>query len=68
MEPIGSKCARCQGQTNVLIDRRTPDGPLEEHSWTCPRCHTTNTILAPSKVVGVAVAEGLVVMGTQPPN
>jgi hypothetical protein len=61
MKPIGTTCARCRGQANVLIDRRTPDGPMEERSWTCPRCRAINTILAPSRVVGVAVAEGLVV-------
>ena len=68
MKPIGTKCASCQKQANVLIDKRTPDGPMEEYSWTCPRCRAANTTLAPSKVVGVATAEGQLVMGKQAPT
>jgi hypothetical protein len=68
MKPIGTKCASCQKQANVLTDKRTPDGPMEEYSWTCPRCRAANTILAPSKVVGVATGEGLLVTGKQAPN
>jgi hypothetical protein len=68
MKPIGAKCTSCHGQANVLIDTWTPDRPMEEYSWTCPRCRAANTILAPSKVVGVATAEGLLVTGKQAPN
>jgi len=68
MKPIGTRCATCQQQANVLTDKRTPDGPMEEYSWTCPRCGAANTILAPSKVVGVAIESGLMVSGKQAPN
>ena len=68
MKPIGTRCASCQKQVNVLTDKRTPDGPMEEYSWTCPRCGAANTILAPSKVVGVAIESGFVVSGKQAPN
>lgn len=68
MKPIATKCGHCQGQANVLIDGRTPDGPMEEYSWTCPRCQRASVILAPSKVVGVAIATGLMVMGKQVSN
>jgi hypothetical protein len=65
LKPIGTKCARCQGQANVLLDARTPDGPAEEYPWTCPRCHTANTIRLPSKVVGVAIGEVYVIRSGQ---
>ena len=68
MKPIGTNCSSCQKQANVLIDKRTPDGPMEECSWTCPRCGVANTILAPSKVVGVAILQGFVVTGKQAPD
>ena len=68
MKPIGTKCAGCHGQANVLTDRRTPDGPTKEYSWTCPRCRAANTILAPSKIVGVATGEGLLVTRGKPSN
>jgi hypothetical protein len=42
---IGTKCVRCHGQANVLIEGWAPDGPAEENPWTCPRCHAANTIL-----------------------
>ena len=38
---------------------------MEEYSWPCARCDTANTIPAPSKVVGVAFAEGLVVIALE---
>jgi hypothetical protein len=68
MKPLGTDCSRCQQQANVLIDNRTPDGPMEEYAWTCPRCGAANTILAPSKVVGVAIGSAFVVSGKQAPN
>jgi len=68
MKPIGTRCATCQQQANVLTDKRTPDGPMEEYSWTCPRCGAANTILAPSNVVGVAVASVFVVSEKQAPD
>ena len=68
MKPIGAQCASCQKQANVLIDKRTPDGPMEEYPWTCLRCRAANTILAPSKVVGVAVLSGFVVSGKPAPD
>ena len=30
MKPIGTQCASCQKQANVLTDKRTPDGPIEK--------------------------------------
>jgi len=68
MKPLGSRCAGCHEQANVLIDGRTAEGPLEEYSWTCPRCRAANTILAPSRVVGVAIGVGIVVSGPQAPT
>ena len=68
MKPIGAQCASCQNQANVLTDKRTPDGQMEEYSWTCPRCGAANTILAPSRVVGVAIASVFVVSGKQAPS
>jgi Zn finger protein HypA/HybF involved in hydrogenase expression len=67
-EPIGTKCVRCHGQANVLMDGWTPDGPPEENTWTCPRCHAANTIVVPGKVVGVAIATGRIMMGKRPPS
>jgi len=64
-KPIVTKCVRCHGQANVLIDGWT-DGPAEESPWTCPRCHAANTILVPGTIVAVAIATGRVVMGKRP--
>jgi hypothetical protein len=64
VKPIGTKCASCHGLANVLIEGGTPDGPTEAHLWTCPRCHAANTIVVPSKVVGVSIATARVVSGT----
>ena len=67
VKPTGTKCVRCHGQTNVLIEGWTPGGPAEEKPWTCPRCHASNTIIVAGKVVGVAIGTGRVVMGKRPP-
>ena len=62
-KPIETHCIRCHGQTNVLLEGWTPDGPTEKRQWTCPRCHAANEIVAAGHVVGVAIATGRVVKG-----
>jgi bacterioferritin-associated ferredoxin len=62
-KPIGTRCKRCDGQANVLIEEGTADRPIEESVWTCPRCHAANAISVRGKVVGVAFASGHVVSG-----
>ena len=62
-EPVGTKCAGCQGQANVLVEACTPDRQAEEALWTCPRCQEANAITVAGKVVGVAIATGRVVRG-----
>jgi hypothetical protein len=37
-QPIVTECVGCRRQANVLVEGWTPDGPMEEHPWTCPRC------------------------------
>ena len=61
--PIETRCIRCRGQANVLIEAWTPDRPSQESQWTCPRCQAANAIVVPGKVVGVAIATGEVVKG-----
>lgn len=41
---------------------------VDDYSWMWPRCHTANTIVAASEVVGVAIAEGWLSGGKQSPN
>ncbi len=62
-KPIGTKCEGCHGQANVLIEGWTPDGPSEKSQWTCPRCYAANAIMVAGKVVGVAIATGIVTHG-----
>ena len=62
-KPIGTRCVRCDGQANVLIEEWTADRPIEESVWTCPRCHAANAISVRGKVVGVAFVTGHVVSG-----
>jgi Zn finger protein HypA/HybF involved in hydrogenase expression len=62
-KPVGTKCARCHGQANVLVEEWTPDGQAEETRWTCPRCQEANAITVAGKIVGVAIATGRVVRG-----
>jgi bacterioferritin-associated ferredoxin len=59
--PIGTRCVRCDGQANVLIEEWTADHPIEETVWTCPRCHAANAISVRGRVVGVAFATGHIV-------
>jgi hypothetical protein len=60
---IGTKCIRCHGQANVLIEGWMPDGQTEKGQWTCPRCHAAHAIMVPGNVVGVVIATGRVVKG-----
>jgi hypothetical protein len=63
VKPVGSSCVACHGQTNVVIEGWTLDGPLEIQQWTCPRCRVPNTILTQGTVVGVAIATVEVISG-----
>lgn len=60
---VGTRCARCERQANVLIEEWAADRPSEESSWICPRCQTANVIGVRGKVVGVAIATGYVRSG-----
>lgn len=52
---MGTECVGCRGQANVLVEGWTPDGPMQEHPWTCPRCGAANTILVSGKPIGLAI-------------
>jgi hypothetical protein len=70
--PIGTRCVRCDGQANVLIEKVlregwTPDAAAMETQWTCPRCQAVNTIVAPGRVVGIAFATGHMIVGKDVP-
>jgi hypothetical protein len=62
-KPIGTRCARCDGQANVLSEEWTPERPVEESLWTCPRCQAKNAIRVAGEVVGVAIGTGHVISG-----
>ena len=57
-KPIGTRCVRCDGQANVLIEEWTLDRPLAESRWTCPRCGAANVISIRGNLVGIAYATG----------